>query len=449
MLVEILRATKGKRLWFIKALMLDVLAGLWRRCLRRTTFIAITGSFGKTTTKECLGSALGAHYPIVKTPRNDNAFTRVSRTLFRVRPGHRFAVVEVGTERPGMIRHWARVVRPDIAVILSVGGAHLLSFKDLDEIAAEKAKLLRGLKPGGIAVLNGDDPRVAAMADEAHRRGCEVIFFGSSPSFAVTGGAATGQWPDRFALTIRAGSESARCQTQLVGTQWSVSALGAVAVAHRLGLTLRQAIEPIEKIPPLPGRLQPVRLPNGAVILRDDTNSYLEAFTAALGVLRAARAARKIFVTNGYTEAPVNSRRRAIELGELAALVADVFVFFGQFRNGARRSAIRTGMAEESAHTFKTMQQVIAFLRTELRSGDFVVLKGRFASHIARILYALVGDVKCWVDQCDIRLLCENCPELGVDPTVLAPLVGVPQFSQAYLSPPGGEPRRAVVSEVT
>ena len=106
-------------------------------------------------------------------------------------------------------------------------------------------------------------------------------------------------------------------------------------------------------------------------------------------------------------------------------------------------------MAEESAHTFKTMQQVIAFLRTELRSGDFVVLKGRFASHIVRILYALVEDVKCWVDQCDIRLLCENCPELGVDPTVLAPLVGVPQFSQAYLSPPGGEPRRAVVSEVT
>ena len=106
-------------------------------------------------------------------------------------------------------------------------------------------------------------------------------------------------------------------------------------------------------------------------------------------------------------------------------------------------------MAEESAHAFKTMQQVIEFLRTELRSGDLVVLKGRFASHVVRILYALVGDVKCWVDQCDKSILCEDCPELGVDPTVLAPLVQVPRFSQAYLSPPRGEPRAAAVSEVT
>lgn len=77
MLVQILRATKGRRLWFTKALMLDATAGLWRRCLRRTTFIAITGSVGKTTAKECLGAVLGAHYPTVKTRRNYNAFNRV------------------------------------------------------------------------------------------------------------------------------------------------------------------------------------------------------------------------------------------------------------------------------------------------------------------------------------------------------------------------------------
>ena len=251
-------------------------------------------------------------------------------------------------------------MRPDIAVILSVAGAHALSFKDLDDTAAEKAKLLRGLKPGGIAVLNGDDPRVAAMADEARRRGCEVVLFGSSPSFDVSGHDATGQWPDRFAVTIRAGSESVRCQTQLVGTQWSVSVLAAVAVAHRLGLTLQQAIEPIEKLPPLPARIQPVRLPNGAVILRDDTNSFLDAFKATLTVLAEARAERKIFVTDGYTEDRLNTRRRSVKLAKLAGPVTDVFVFFGQFRKEALRAAIRAGVAEENAHAFKTMRRLLS-----------------------------------------------------------------------------------------
>ena len=272
-------------------------------------------------------------------------------------------------------RALGRVVRPDVAVVLSVAGAHALSFKDLDAIAAEKANLLRGVKPGGIAVLNGDDPRVAAMADEA-RRGCEVVFFGSSPSFDISGHDVTAQWPDRLALTIRAGSESIRCRTQLVGTQWAVSVLAAVAVAHRLGLTLRQAIEAIEKVPPLPARLQPVRLPNGVVILRDDTNSFLGAFKVTLAVLGEARAERKIFVTNGYTEGRLNERRKAINLGELAGPVTDIFVYFGQFRKEARRAAIRTGAAEQNAYAFKTMPEVIEFLRSEIRGGDLVVMKG-------------------------------------------------------------------------
>ena len=340
-------------------------------------------------------------------------------------------------------------MRPDVAVVLSVAGAHALSFKDLDAIAAEKAKLLRGVKPGGIAVLNGDDPRVAAMADEARRRGCEVVFFGSSPSFDISGHDVTGQWPDRLALTIRAGSESIRCRTQLVGTQWAVSVLAAVAVAHRLGLTLRQAIEAIEKVPPLPARLQPVRLPNGAVILRDDTNSFLDAFKVGLAVLGEARAERKIFVTNGYTEARLNARRKAINLGELAGPVTDIFVFFGQFRKDAGRAAIRTGVAEQNAYAFKTMPEVIEFLRSEIRGGDLVVMKGRFASHLVRILFALVADVKCWIDTCDKRFVCDECPELGVDAGVVSELVSVSQFDQTYLSPPGGDDSQATAASET
>jgi UDP-N-acetylmuramoyl-tripeptide--D-alanyl-D-alanine ligase len=137
----------------------DFLAALWRRCLRRTTFIAITGSFGKSTTKECVAAALSSRWPIVKTAANGNGFDRICRTIFAARPWHRCVVIEIGTEQPGMIRHWARVVSPDIAVIVCVGGAHSLSFPNLEAIAEEKASLLKSLRPGGLAVLNAECDR--------------------------------------------------------------------------------------------------------------------------------------------------------------------------------------------------------------------------------------------------------------------------------------------------
>ncbi|MDA1315932.1 MAG: UDP-N-acetylmuramoyl-tripeptide--D-alanyl-D-alanine ligase [Acidobacteria bacterium] len=434
MIAEIIRATKGRRLWFAKCLVYDFFAALWRRCLRRTTFIAVTGSFGKSTTKECLAAALSTRWPIVKTVGNANGFDRVCRTIFAARPWHRFVVIEVGTERPGMIRHWARVVNPDIAVIVGVGGAHSLSFATLEAIAEEKVSLLKGLRPGGLAVLNGDDARVVAAAGQALPKGREVVWFGSSPSFEMTAHDIKAQWPERLSFTAQTSHGSVRCETQFVGEHWVRSMLAALTVASRLGVPLEEAAHAMERIAPLPGRVQPVLLPNGAVILRDDTNSCLDAFKTSLAVLKDARHVRRVFVSNGYTEDPANSRQRFIHLGELAATSADVVVFFGQYRKQGRYAAIQHGVSSENAHIFKTMRETADFLRTEIRKNDLVLLKGRFSSHICRLLFAQVTDITCWVSDCHKRIRCERCQELGASPEVLARYAPLTQFEETFLS---------------
>jgi UDP-N-acetylmuramoyl-tripeptide--D-alanyl-D-alanine ligase len=435
MIGEIISATKGRRLWFARVVVYDFFAALWRRCLRRTTFIAITGSFGKSTTKECLAAMLSKRWPIVKTLRNGNGFDCICRTIFAVRPWHRYAVIEVGTERPGMIRHWSRVVSPDVAVILSVGGAHALSFPSLEAIAKEKASLLKGLRPGGLAVLNGDDPRVIAAARQALPKDRKVAWFGSSPSSNTTAHDIKAQWPDRLSFTARTDDGSASCQTKLVGAHWLPSMLAALTVASHAGVPIEEAARAIANIAPLPGRTQPVSLPNGAVILRDDTNSFLDAFKTSMAVLKDARGVRRIFVSNGYTEDELDVRRRLAHLGELAGASADVVVFFGGNGQQARRAAIEHGIPPENAHRFKTIRQTADFLRTEIRGGDLVLVKGRYSSHLGRILFAQVTDIECWVSRCPKRFLCDRCPELGAAPETLTRYSPPTQFDEVHLSP--------------
>src|SRR5262249_11178223 len=131
----------------------------WRRLMVRTTVIAITGSVGKTTAKECLAAALGGDQ-VVKTFQNQNDRFGLPKTIRAMRPWHRFAVIELGTQGPGEMRRLARLAKPDIAVVLCVARTHTDKFKDLDATAAEKAELVRALSPRGIAVLNADHSRV-------------------------------------------------------------------------------------------------------------------------------------------------------------------------------------------------------------------------------------------------------------------------------------------------
>jgi UDP-N-acetylmuramoyl-tripeptide--D-alanyl-D-alanine ligase len=401
--------TLGKLLWIGYNLVFVALASIWRRLLFRTTFIAVSGSVGKSTAAHCLVRILSRHYPTVGQV-GSNGRRGVPRGLLRARPWHRFMVSEVGILKPGRMWRSAWVVRPDIAVITRVDRQHMLGFGSIETIAEEKSKLLRRLSKNGLAVLNGDDPRVAAMARVGDFRVCR---FGTSPSMDVWAGEVSGTWPQRMRLRIHSGAESYWLQTNLVGTHWTPSVLAAIATAMRCGVSLRDAVEALQGIEPHTARLEPVEIPGGAVILRDEYNGSVSSYRKALEILKRARARRRVVVFSRVAEAEGGRVEGARMIGREVATAAEFAVFVGPEAGQAARAAIAAGMSPAEVYCFPVLKDAADFVGNEIRAGDLVLLKGHWNDHLSRIYFAQRGTVECWKIDCWRTGICDECPDLG------------------------------------
>ena len=385
------------------------MAFAWRRLLFKTTFIAISGSVGKTTCKECLAGILSRRYRTVRTDANQNDFLGVPRTLLRTRPWDRYAVVEAGTDQPGAMRRLARLIRPDIVVMLCVDRAHIESFRTLESMAAEKAELPASLRRGGVAVLNGDDRFVTAMPVPA---GVRVVRFGDSPGGICRAEGASSIWPERLQFRLVCSDSARVVRSKLVGEHWLPSLMGAAAAALACGVALDDVAAGIEATEPVPGRMQPVVLPGGAVMFRDEKGAQWPTVAPALRVLREARASRRILVSGDVSSVRMKPRERLRRVGIEAARAADVAVFVGSHGEHAHRAAIQNGMRPENVCHFLLPEQAAGFLREILAPGDVVLLKGRCSQHLSRVYFAQLGEVACRRLPCPRRILCDLCPEL-------------------------------------
>jgi len=409
---RIFRAGK-EGLRFLGHLCLNGSAFLWRTLLFRTTVIAITGSFGKTTAKDCLAAILETAGPTMSTRGGANGRRGVAMTILRARPRHRFLVIEVGTDRRGGMLRGSLLIRPGIAVILRVAKTHTNAFKTLDITAFEKASLLRFLSPSGSVVLNADDPRVEPMAALTRAK---PWFFSLSKEAGVTARDVRSHWPGRLELTVSSNGESATVRTALVGTHWAPSVLAAITAARACGVGLEQSARALEGLPPHRGRLQPCTLSNGAVILRDEVNGSIESLDAAAEVLRTADARRRILVISDCSDFKKTPRQRRRYYANLAAGIAEAVVFLGDRAHFGVKYALEAGMPEDSVHACLTPQDAADFLKDYLRSGDLVLLRGRTTDHLTRVYLGLLGTVGCRRAQCGRRGLCENCPEVDFVP---------------------------------
>ncbi|HVN76287.1 MAG TPA: Mur ligase family protein [Thermoanaerobaculaceae bacterium] len=400
-------------------------AFLWRRALRKTTFVAVTGTHGKTTAKEMLAAILGSRSPTLRTFDNENTGVLLTRNLLRVRPRHRFAVLELGVGAPGEMRRLARLVRPDVALVLTVLRTHVKAFGDRGAHAAEKAILLEELRPRGTAVLNADDPLVAAMA--ASVRGT-VVMSGTSPQCDVWAEGATSAWPERLEFDVRSrDGESCRVRTRLVGRHWCAAATAALAAARAMGVPLAAGAAALGDVEPFRARMQPLLLPSGAVVVRDEYDGSIDTFEAGVRFLADARAERRVAVVSDVSDYGSTMRRKRVaHLGRELARVAEVVVFVGRAAAHGRDAARAAGVAAESARSFVDLREAAEFLRATLRRGDLVYLKGRVSDHMSRLFFAQLGRVACWKTDCDLRIVCDRCPELGTPPTDLAKAVPAP-----------------------
>lgn len=205
-------------------------ARLHRRTLaRRPKLVAVVGSFGKTTTTAAIAAALGQ-----KVARG-NEWGRTALAVLRIRPHQDHAVLEIGIDGKGQMSQYAPVVQPDIVVVTAIGSEHNRSLGTLEETRDEKAQILQGLRPGGIAVLNGDDPYVRAMAALTNGR---VLTFGFSSENDVRAVAMHLDWPYGTHLTVEIGGEMHKLRVRLLGRVMMYPILAAFAVAWCEGRAL-------------------------------------------------------------------------------------------------------------------------------------------------------------------------------------------------------------------
>jgi UDP-N-acetylmuramyl pentapeptide synthase len=155
--------------------------------------------------------------------------------------------------------------------------------------------------------------------------------------------------------------------------------------------------------------MQPLTAPSGAVILRDDVNGSVSTLDACFDAFRRARAERKVVVLTDVSDDPAKQRQRASRLGRRVAEVAQVGVFVGGHAEFAAKGAVSGGMAPENAHAFVSVRDAAEFLRSVLRSGDLVLVKGRY---LGRVAFAQFGEIACWVEGCAKNVECDNCSEL-------------------------------------
>ena len=400
--------------WRIYNLFVIALAIIWRRLLFRTTVIAITGSRGKTTARECLAQILSADSSITKTFGNNNGRRGIPRTILRARPWNRYLIVEIGVDRPGVMWRGAFVVRPDLVVVTCVEPEHMENFHTLEAVAQEKARLVGWLGRQGTAVLHGDDPLVREMATVNKGR---TTLFGTTDDCDLRMDELVSNDRDGLSLRVHSGSESAVVETQLIGQHWAPAIASAIATARALGVPLEQSTARLNGIEPYPARMQPVRLKNGAIIVRDEYNGSAGTLDTALTVFSKLKAQRRIAVLSDFTDDPRPPEERLGDIGRRVASQFDIAVFVGSNHHHATRGALGSDEPHAIVHGFSELQAGAAFLRQELREGDLVLLKGKCRDHLSRIYFALTGPVDCWTNDCRLQVLCDVCPALGPQTT--------------------------------
>lgn len=382
---------------------------LMRKLLWRTTFIAISGSNGKTTATRILYEVLSSYGDTRSTRFNRNTFQGLTEAIAFCNPlKTRFAVLEVAAGRQGAIRDAMKMIRPDISVMLAVFLEHRTFFKTVDAVAKEKAILLSELPENGVAVVNADDPLVANMPIPPGRK---VIRFGASADCDIYFQDAESAWPQLLKFTAVVGGERQEIETRMLGVHWTRPILASVAVAHLLGVPLPQIAQVIREVRPYPGRMQSVQLPSGAVAIRDEFKASEHTISAAFTEMEKATAKRKFLAFCDLSESSRSPRDRLEKMGKRSAGIFDHVLFIGSSADHGVRGARSAGLDEERARAYPDYRSAADFLKTMLGPGDVILLKAQRDNQLVRLFYSLLGEVRCTIPTCKVRTVCDDCPK--------------------------------------
>ncbi|MBL0226630.1 MAG: UDP-N-acetylmuramoyl-tripeptide--D-alanyl-D-alanine ligase [Geobacteraceae bacterium] len=336
------------------------------------TLVGITGSNGKTTCKEMLATILDQIGPGLKTAGNLNNLIGLPQMLFRLRPEHGWAVLEMGMSEAGEIDRLAEIAAPQVGVVLNAFPAHLESMGSVENVARAKGELLRRLPAGGCAVVNADDPLIAARPSP---EGVRRITFGLGEA-EIRATAIESRGIHGQSLTLHVGTVSSTVTLAAFGRHSIYNALAAAAAAHALGIPAGIICNGLELFRPYDKRFNLEK--TGSVMLIDDSyNANPASMGAALATLAELKGNRAAFVALGdMLELGGNEAELHRMLGVQAAQVADHLYLYGPLSAYVAEGAISAGMPPETVICGLSHAEIAGHILSRAADGDFVLLKG-------------------------------------------------------------------------
>ena len=355
----------------------------WARRQWGGRVVGITGSAGKTTTKDAVAHLLAVELAVGKTVGNLNNHVGVPLSILRLPDGCRVAVLEMGMNHAGEIRDLAEIARPDIGVVTNVGYAHTESFDSIDGVAAAKRELIESLPRDGVAVLNADDCRVLRFRDT--HPGLSVTF-GFSECAEVRGEAVA---PHGSGMRFRA--LGVDFETGLPGRHGVLNLLAALAVGGVFGIAPAKMAGAVRSFSV--GKMRGERLEsNGLVIWTDCYNSNPAAARAMLDVLRETPAARRVAVLGEMLELGPSSAELHRELGRyVAASGIDFLIGVRGDAHAMVEAAVGAGLPDSAASFFQEAAEAGEFVRRMAQAGDAILFKGSRGVRIERALERLLA----------------------------------------------------------
>lgn len=359
----------------------------WHRSLFSGPVVAVTGSNGKTTTKDMIAAVLAERFRVLATAGNLNTEIGLALTLLQRDAAHEAVVLEMGMRGRGQIAALAAVARPSIGVVTNVGPVHLELLGTIEAVALAKRELVEALPAGGVAVLNADDARVAAMAAHTQAR---VVTYGFGPGAQVRAEDVRSCGLDGVAFRLVCEQGGAEVSLPLPGRHNVANALAAAAVGLSCGLDPESVARGLSAVRPSGMRMQIERLAGDVVVLNDAYNASPLSMAAALQALADLPAARRLAVLGDMLELGPVSQEAHLRVGELcAAHGVDLLVTVGERSRDIARGAVRAGMAPSAVTSAADAEEAARIVCAAVRPGDVVLVKASRGMALERIVAAL------------------------------------------------------------
>lgn len=367
----------------------DPLAALHRlatyfRGLFAPTVIGITGSVGKTSTKEVTAAVLSRRYRTLKNPRSYNSETTLPLSMMNLDATHEVAIFEMGCYGPGDITLLADIARPQIGIVTNVGPSHLERMGSLEVIASVKAELVQALPADGHAILNADDPRVRAMTAQTKAK---PFLYGLDPSADLWADEIQSRGLNGISFRVHHAGEAVTLNLPLIGRHSVHTALAATAAGLLLGLGWDAIIDGLRDSA---AHLRLLAVPGygGATLIDDTYNASSVSSLAALNLLSELEG-RRIAVLGDMFELGSHEEKEHRLVGRRTAEVVDVLVVVGRRARWIADEAQASGLPDERIHLADSNQHVVELLRPILQPGDYVLVKGSRGMAMEEIVAAL------------------------------------------------------------